>query len=231
MNAAYAIVFRLATLSLAILLGIQCVWLVLPEMLRPAADRLPTDATASAATAKARSSAAWAATIGIIRGDLWAESAYTYSDLLWGDADPSTDLAQALQSARSRVDRALGDAPHQSSAWLFRAMLGLRYPSQNIDVVQSLRMSYYTGPSEQELAQLRLDAMAQLDMSNDVEMRQFASRDLRSLVARKQISAITDAYTRASPAGKRFIEETVRDIDPSVVQLLQSATNGSSLRN
>jgi len=231
MKAVSQLVFRLASLSLALLLAVQCLWLVLPEMLRPAIDWLPTNAVASAARTAARGPAAWAAAIAIIRGDLWAESAYTYSDLLWDKAVPNAEITQGLPRAGARLDRALADAPHQSSAWLFRAALGLHYPSENIDVLESLRMSYYTGPSERQLMPLRLRAMMQLDITGDVEMRQFASRDLRSLVTQKQTSAIANAYGGASPAGKRFIEQGIRDIDPAMVQSLQSAATGSSPAN
>jgi hypothetical protein len=61
------------------------------------------------------------------------------------------------------------------------------------------------------------------DTFNDVEMRQFITRDLRVFLARKQKSAITAAYSAASPAGKRFIEQTVKDIDPSALNSLAAA--------
>ena len=69
---------------------------------------------------------------------------------------------------------------------------------------------------------LRLRLMAHLDAFDDGELQQFASRDLRSLIARKQTTAIAEAYREASPAGKRFIEQTVADIDPSLVETVRS---------
>jgi len=69
---------------------------------------------------------------------------------------------------------------------------------------------------------LRLRLMARLDAFGDGELQQFASWDLRSLIARKQTTAIAEAYREASPAGKRFVEQTIADIDPSVVELVQS---------
>jgi hypothetical protein len=231
MNGVPYILFRFATQLFAGLLGVLFIWLLLPALSRPGIERLPTDQASAATAAKQRNAAAFAASIGIIRGDLWAESAFTYTDLLWDRPVADVELMQELQRAGAMLDRALSDAPHQSSAWLFRAMLGLRYPANNIDVAESLRMSYYTGPSEQQLMPLRLRAVTHLDISDDVEMRQFASRDLRFLVTRKQISAITEAYGSASPAGKRFIEQGVRDIDPAMVKSLQSAATGSWLAN
>ena len=69
---------------------------------------------------------------------------------------------------------------------------------------------------------LRLRLMARLDAFGDGELQQSASWDLRSLIARKQTSELAEAYREASPAGKRFIEQTVADIDPSVVELVRS---------
>ena len=119
MNEPPHLAFRLATLLFAMLLGVQCVWLLLAELSRPAIYGLPTDAAAADAARNKRSSASWAARFGAIRGELWAESAFTYADLMWGDAGGSTNLVQA----RSSIDHALTNAPHRSSAWLLLAGL------------------------------------------------------------------------------------------------------------
>jgi hypothetical protein len=226
------IVFRVLTLLFAVLLGVQCVWLLLPELSRTGIDQLPTDPASAAAAARQRGAAARKASIGIIRGDLWAASAFTYADLLWGDAGTNVDLTRAmqhartnldeLQRARASLDRALSDAPHQSGAWLLFAALALHYPSFDSNATAALKMSYYTGPSEQDLMSLRLRITAHSDLFTDAEIREFVARDLRLLLARNQKSAITDAYNAASPTGKQFIEQTVGDIDPSVRELLRA---------
>ena len=214
--------FRFATRLFATLLGVLSLWLLLSELSRSGIERLPTDQVSAAMAAKQRSAATFAASIGIIRGDLWAESAFTYSDLLWGDGGPGANPTQALQHAHISAGNALKLAPHQSGAWLFLAALMSHYPSQVFDPTETLRMSYYTGPSERDLMPLRLRLMARLDAFGDGELQQFASWDLRSLIARKQTTAIAEAYREASPAGKRFVEQTIADIDPSVVELVQS---------
>jgi hypothetical protein len=222
MTAVSHVGFRLATMLFAILIGVQSVWLSLPELLRPHITWSPTEEVPAADTAQHRGAAAWAASIGTIRGGLWAESAFTYSNLLQGNARLNAAPIQALQHVRASLDHALKDAPHQSNAWLFLAALEQRYPSGRFNVIESLRMSYYTGPSEQDLMPLRLRLTAQLDLFSDVEMRQFATRDLRLLLARKRLSVIAKAYDLASPAGKLFIEQTIRDIDPSLIESLRS---------
>jgi hypothetical protein len=225
-NAPSHISFRLTILLFAVLLGVQCIWLLLAELSRPGVDGLPTDISAAtvAATAKQSDPAAWAAEIGAIRGDLWAESAFTYASLIFGNSGTSANQepSQDLIRADASIDHALDDAPHLSDAWLFLAGLAVRYSSLGIDATEALKMSYYTGPSEQDLIPLRLKIATQAGGLGDIEMDQFATRDLRFLMTQKQISALTDAYNAASPAGKHFIEQALRDIDPAVLEKLKA---------
>lgn len=216
-------VFRLTTLLFAVLLGAQCSWLLLTELSRTGIDRLPTSlASASAAsTKKQRDKADWAALIGGIRGELWAESAFTYADLLFSENAKSLDADGNLARARTRLNHALDDAPHQSGAWLLLAGLAVRYPSPGYDASGALKMSYYTGASEQNLMPLRLSIAARSSTFSDVEIRQFVSRDIRLLLGRKQKIEIAEAYDGASLAGRNFIEYAIEDIDPSALASLR----------
>lgn len=227
------IAFRLTSLLFAVLLCIQCVWLLLTELSRPGIDRLPTDASAAAAVAQQRDAAIWAASIGFIRGDLWAESAFTYTDLILGEGRGSqtADITPALVRARAILYRAVDLAPTQSGAWLLLAGLAARYPSPGFRATEALKMSYYTGPSEQDLMALRLRIMTYSDVLTDIELRQFATRDLRLFLARHENSAIAEAYNAASPPGKRFIEQTVGEIDPSALVWLRAGAHKQSLPN
>jgi hypothetical protein len=206
------VAFRHVTLLFAVLLGVQSVWLLLAELTRPGIDHLPADAASAAVAAKQRGSAAAAASFGIIRGDLWADSAFTYADLLWGDSGPSAGLTPALEHVRAKLEHALDDAPHQSGAWLLLAGLAARYPSLNFNATQALKTSYYTGPSEQDLILPRLRIAAQSDFLNDPEIREFTARDLRLLLARHQKSAIDEAYNAGSPIGKAFIKQAMGQV-------------------
>ena len=195
MNQASNRAFRLSTLLFAVVLGFQSAWLLLAEF--------------------SRVEPKWAAEIGAIRGDLWAESAFSYADLMQGDAE-DVSLAPALTS----LDRALAYAPLQSSAWLMLADLALRYQLPGVDAKEALKMSYYTGPSELELMPLRLRIAAQSD-AFDIDLRDTVSREVRLLLSHQQKSAIIAAYNAAQPAGKHLIEQTIREIDPSVIELLR----------
>lgn len=211
-------VFRLCAMVCAALLGLQCVWLLLPELVRPNIDQLPTNATAASAAAKHHDAAIWAALVGRIRGDLWAEAAFTQADLLWrNDAKGDADLSAALQRARISLDRALSNAPHSSGAWLMLAGLASRLNFSSGNAIELLKLSYYTGPSEQELLLLRLQIAVQLESFSDIEMRQLIARDIRLLLAQKQDAIIAKIYGAASANAKAFLEQTIREIDPSAV--------------
>jgi hypothetical protein len=210
--------FRLATSIFAMLLGVQCVWLLLAEFYRPGIDRLPTDAASAAAAQNERIRAHRAAVIGAIRGDLWADSAFTYADLMWGGEKAGASLEQA----RSSLHYALADAPQQSSAWLLLAGLALRYQLPGIDAKEAVRMSYYTGPSELHLMPLRLLIAIHADPFGDVDLRDSISREVRVLFTHHQKSAIFAAYNAAPPAGRQLIEKTIGEIDRSAVEPLRA---------
>jgi hypothetical protein len=205
------------------LLGIQCVWLLLAEFYRPSISRLPTDAASAAAARNERINASWVARIGAIRGDLWAESAFTYADLMWRDGRVGADIEQA----HSSLNYALTAAPHQSSVWLLLAALASRYQLPGIDVKEAVRMSYYTGPTELELMPLRLWTAVHSDGFSDVELRDFVSREVRLLFAHQQRSAIVAAYNAAPSVGRQLIEQTIREIDPSAAESLRAGAQGS----
>ena len=224
------VAFRLTILLFAILLAAQSAWLLIAEYYRPAITELPTDPAAAATAAGGRGAAALAASIGAIRGELWAESAFTYANLAVGASAGGTvpNLPRTLVRARADLDHALDDAPTQSDAWLFRAELALRYPASGIDGTQALKMSYYTGPSEERLIPLRLSMAVRANKFDDIEMSQLVSRDLRLLLARKQNAVIIQAYNAASADGKDFIEQSIGDLDPSLLNTLRAQPHRSN---
>jgi hypothetical protein len=129
-----------------------------------------------------------------------------------------------LERARAALDKALVYAPHQADAWLLLAGLESRYQPQKSDPVEALKMSYYTGPSERALIPLRLLVATHFDSLDDIEVQQFIRRDLRFLLAQQDKSVVAEAYAGASSAGRRFIEQTVGEIDPPYLGSLRAGT-------
>jgi hypothetical protein len=214
---------RWTALILAGVLAAQCAWLLIPAELQGGPDRLPTDPDAAAIAARHRDTANQAASIGAVRGDLWARSAFTYADLLWPGNDADAAFQQALRRADEDLDRTFDYAPSQSSAWLLLAGLTARTPSSGPKPTAALKMAYYTGPSDQYVVPLRLKIAAQSADFEDVEIQPLVMRDLRLLLARQDTSAIVEAYDAASAAGKKFIEQSLDTLDPAARKLLPGA--------
>jgi hypothetical protein len=223
--------FQATTLLLACLLAIQCIWILGAEFYRPAIKELPATIIAADVAARQRHAALLAASIGGIRGELWALSAFSYANLIFDESAQSAEAAkpQTFADLNASLKRALNFAPAQSGVWLFRAALALRYPSLVFNAMESLKMSYYTGPTEQDLMPMRLRIAMKLDWSSDVEMRQFVTRDIRILLARQQSAAIADAYDASTPGKKALIEQMTKDLDPAVVNWLRAGTKRGSL--
>jgi hypothetical protein len=213
--------FRVVTLIFAIALGAQCIWLLLAELTRPGVNHLPMNPQSAALAAKQRNAATWAASIGGIRGNLWADSAYAFSDLLWTNSSNSSENTPSLAMVRRRLDRAVRYSPIQPGAWLLLAGLASRYRWSKPEPVEALKMSYYTGPSELQLMPLRLIVTMQLDAINDTDLQLLARRDLRLLVAHQGKPVVIQAYQSATPAGKHFLEQALGEIDPTFVEPLR----------
>jgi hypothetical protein len=207
--------FSVGLILLASIVGIYCVWLLISELTRPGVIRLPIDPQTAAAAAQKRAGAGWAARFGIVRGDLWAESGYTFADLLWKSSKNDPNLAQSLELARSRLDRAIRYAPTNAGVWLLLA----GFATQLNDVTEALRMSYFTGPSDISLMPIRTFIAAQMP-TLDADMQQLARRDVRLLLTHQQKSAIIQAYHVATTTGKRFIDQELNERDPNFAQAL-----------
>jgi hypothetical protein len=221
---------RPVALSFALLLAIQSAWLVSANFFRSGITRLPTEAAAASAARAKRPDATLAAEIGAIRGDLWAEAAFTYADLLWSDAKSGPKYpAQEATSARSAIDRALIDAPHQSGVWLLRAGLAALYAMPDIKAGEALKMSYYTGPRGQDLMPLRLRIAIRSEAYSDNELSEFIEQDLRVLLSQQKRSTLAAIYGMAPPTGKLFLERAVSIIDPSAIQSLHTDSAKPSL--
>jgi hypothetical protein len=213
---------RLAAFLFAVSLGLQGAWLLAAELIRPDIDQLPTDTATAAIAAKKRVAATVAASAGAVRGDLWAQSAYTYANLLWPEKAPNSSTLEVLR-ARKILDRALYWGPPQSGAWLLLAGLAEEFRLAGVAPSEALKMSYYTGPSEHPLIPLRLRIAVRANKFDDFEIRQFVSRDLRLLLAQNKKSVIAEALEAASPAGRSFMEQAIKDIDPSALNSLRTA--------
>jgi hypothetical protein len=216
---------RGALLVFAFVLACQAIWILVAEAYRPAPFAFPTDGQAAAAQAVNRDAATLAASIGVIRGDLWAECALTYLDLFWSDS-PTSDSSQAsetIKRARDVTERALTLSPHDARTWLVQASINSRFDWLNQRTAGALRMSYYTGANQIELIPLRLSLAVRSDAVGDKDFQQLVSHDIRIIVNRKPElkPVILAAYRDALPGGQQFIEKTLEEMDPTLLATLR----------
>lgn len=210
--------FRKLMLGFALLLGLQGLWIVAPESFSAGADQLPRDETTATQMSLQRPKARWAASFGIVRGDLWADVALTYAELIW-----STNPDVNQQMARSVIERTLTYAPHRSDIWLLFALLSYRFDWSQAQLSSALKMSYYTGANEPDLVPLRIFAAVKSPL-DDIELQEMLRHDIRMIITRQPDlkPTIIAAYKNAPMANKKFIEMATSEVDP---QLLAGALN------
>jgi hypothetical protein len=217
---------RLALLVFGIVLGLSGLWMLLPELLRPKPIGLAFDRAGAEAAAARRTGAVLAAEIGAIRGDLWAEAAFTGAHFMGADRLTIRDWTNSGQLARARAnaETALALAPVNGAAWLFLAKLPASSPEGENRVGTLLEMSYFTAPSALDLAPWRLERAATSSALADKDLQAFIKSDIRGILDRgpEYRQAIIAAYRNAWPSNQPIFESLVADADPTVAQLLRS---------
>ena len=213
--------FRIYVSIFGLLLGVASLWIVLPELSSSNITTLPVSLEGAAAAASHRGEALWAARTAVVRGDLWAESAFTFANLAW--AGSTQDNAQTLDQATASATRAVSLKPGNSDVWLMLADLSSRYRRQAPSPTESLKMSYYTGPHEDRLIPLRLMIAARLDLSADADLADLFRRELETAIMDRTAlrPAVVAAYQQATPQAQHMIEEVATRADPAFSQTLR----------
>jgi hypothetical protein len=216
--------FQAALAAFAVILCSLAIWVLAPEILRPSPIGFTTDPQLAELSYRQRASAVTAARVGLMRGDLWSEAAFSYGNILWS-LDKSAPSAEKppIEETRAVTQRAIGYAPHDSRLWLLLAASDFR--SKRFDAVSAaLKMSYYTGANTLELMPERLGLALQSHGLEDDEFRALVQHDIRVAVVRKAefMQALIAAYAGASPAGKQFVEKSLSELDPGALAVVRS---------
>jgi hypothetical protein len=212
--------FRHLMLVFAVALGVQSAWVILPESISAGAIHLPPDEQAAAGARLQRVRARWAASLGFLRGDLWADSAVTYADLIFARNPDGTQ-----QAARSVTERALAYAPHRSDVWLLFALLSYRFDWGQLRLADALKMSYYTGANESELVPLRIFVSVSSPALDDNELQEMVRRDIRMILTGQPDlkPVLVGAYKNASTTNKRFMENVISEIDQQFLAYIRDS--------
>jgi hypothetical protein len=217
--------FRLGILGFATLLALHGMWTVAADLFRPKLPFFPIDHSgADKVTPVAQFRAAVAASIGLFRGDLWADYALALGSELSGIDGAALDVpSEKVQTARAIARRAATLAPSDARVWLLLAAIDAQRDRPASDIARPLTMSYYTAPSEAALIPLRLKIAAGLDTLADPELQGLMTRDIRTVINRSPTLnfAIVDAYRGGSPEGRRFIEATLITLDPALLRMMR----------
>jgi hypothetical protein len=214
--------FRGAVLLVAFVLACQAIWIVAPELSRPALGRFPANAQAAAAITADRNPATKAAKLGFFRGDLWADCALTYLDSVWPNDQPGQrdQDPKIVERSHQVTIRALALAPHDARIWLVLASIYLKFDWLNQKpAAAALRMSYYTGANRTELIPLRLRLAVRSEALADKDFQELVRHDIGVIISRNPElkPEILSAYAEAPPMGRQFLQEAIKELDPSLL--------------
>ena len=166
-----------------------------------------------------------AATISPLRADLEGDHALNLaltalrprtSPLGAADVQKNTEGQEAIKAALKKT-------PYRSELWLVLALLQTQRNTDNKQIIEALKMSYFTAPNDAQLMPLRLYTAARSEALADGDLRELARGDVRLMLIRQLElrEAVSTAYVAGSNVGKTFIEEAVQSIDPKLANLLR----------
>ena len=166
-----------------------------------------------------------AATISPLRADLEGDHALA---LALGALRPGTTSLSAADvqknvEGQEAVKEALKKTPYRSELWLVLALLQTQRKTDNKQIIEVLKMSYFTAPNDAQIMPLRLYTAAHSEALADGDLKELARGDIRLMLIRQAElrGAVTAAYVAGSNVGKTFIEEAVQSIDPKLASLLR----------
>lgn len=213
-------------LALGIALGLCGIWMLVPEMLNSTPLKQPFARPGADVSAAQRGQAALAAHLGLIRGDLWAASAFAGARLMWKEQAEGLSRAGEQQAAqvKSEAETALAFAPVNGAAWLLLALLTPAPAGRESRIATLLEMSYFTAPNEASLAPLRLERAVMSGALADRDLQLFLQSDIRALLSRLPDGQQTLAaiYGSAPAEAQPVFMSLIAEADPAVAESLRS---------
>ncbi len=94
---------RVALTLFGVFLSAQAAWILLAERHRLNHIRLPVDGKTATMAFAEQDKIKQAASLAVVRGDLWAESAFTYGSQLWTDRAIWLDAGEQLNTEAFRI--------------------------------------------------------------------------------------------------------------------------------
>ena len=217
---------RVALALFGVFLSMQAAWILLAEGHRLSHIQLPVDGKTATIAFAEQDKIKQAASLAVVRGDLWAESAFAYGSRLWIDRAMVPDAGDQLNTeAPKTFTRALRYSPHRGDVWLMFAALADQYKWSGYQPGLLLKMSYYTAPNELALFPLRLSvSLHAKGVIEDAELQDMVRRDISVILTRAPAlkPALAAAYRSALPQGKVFAERVISEIDPGYLGVVRA---------
>jgi hypothetical protein len=217
---------RVGLALFGVFLFMQAAWILLPESYRLSHVPFPVDGQTPMIALADLDKIKQAASLAVFRGDLWAQSAFTYGDHLWSDQAMDLNAGDKLNAeALDSLTQALRYSPHRGDVWLMFAALADQYRWSGYQPTSLLKMSYYTAPNELTLFPLRLKvSLHATGAIDDVELQEMVRRDISAILTRRPAlkPALVAAYRSAPPRSKIFAEQVISQIDPSYLGTLRA---------
>jgi hypothetical protein len=217
---------RVALAVFAAFLSAQAGWILVPERYQPNHISLPVDGKTAAVALAQQDNINKAASLAGVRGDLWAEAAFTYSGQLWIDQAMELGTTDRFSTdALKPLTQALRYSPHRGDIWLMFAALAHQYKWSNYQPSLLLKMSYYTAPNELALFPLRLNLSLHAEgVLDEAELGDMVRRDISLVLTRAPAlkPALLAAYRSALPESKIFAERVIAEIDPRYLGIVRA---------
>jgi hypothetical protein len=217
--------FRVAAVVVAVLTALYASASFFSEVFSLRAPLLPADPS-KVVSRPISPTARWAATISPFRSDLDANYVLTEALMTLRPENVALSAEQVQKNADSQegVTRVLKAAPYNSELWLVLALLLAQ--QRNLggrQLVEALKMSYFTAPNDAQMMPLRLYAATRTDALADSDLQELARGDVRLMLTRQSDlkTSVLSAYRSGSSLGKKFIEDAAQSIDPEFVSLLR----------
>jgi hypothetical protein len=217
---------RVALALFGVFLSAQAAWILVAERQRLNHITLPVDGKTATIAFAEQDKIKQAASLAVVRGDLWAESAFTHGSQLWIDRARELDAGDQLNAeVRTTLTQALRYSPHRGDVWLMFAALADQYKWSGDQPSLLLKMSYYTAPNELALFPLRLNvSLHAKGVIDDAELQDMVRRDISAILTRAPAlkPALVAAYRSALPQGKAFAERVISEIDPGYLGVVRA---------
>jgi hypothetical protein len=216
--------FRVAAIVVAVLTAVYASASFFSEIFSARQPALPADPS-KVVVQTIGPAAQWAAAISPFRADLEVNYASTVALMALRPDNAVLSTADAQRNANSQDDviRVLKAAPHNSELWLLFALLQTQRKSGSRQIIEALKMSYFTAPNDVQLTPLRLYTAALSNALSDPDLKELARGDVRLMLIRQPDLKpfVLSAYRRGSSLGRTFLEDTVQSIDPEFIPVLR----------